>query len=355
MSGSGVERSGESEGESLDESLEEPVEEPVGESVEESARERVTERSAPPLAPRPPSALVVTLLLALLSVVWGSTWLVIKQGLVDLPPFLGLGLRFCLAGLVMAAIAPAIRRREGGTRPGWGLTLVVAIAEFGVSYGIVYRAELVVSSGLVAVLWAVYPLLMALCGHLAIPGERLPARAWAGFSVGFGGVVLLFFTDLANAGPAAWGWGAAVIFGAGVVALGTTVLKLRAHGASSALLNRNGMLFSGPMFLALWFWLERDLPWQLTGQALFSVVYLAVMGTVVTFGVYFWLLRHVAAFRLSLIAYVIPLVALLLGVLFGDESVGPSTLAGTALILLGVAAGVRGSDRRRAHGDARGD
>jgi drug/metabolite transporter (DMT)-like permease len=292
---------------------------------------------------RAPSPTVVVLLLALLCVVWGSTWLVIKQGLEDLPPFLGVGLRFCLAGVVMALVAPAIRRREGGSVPTLGLTLVVAIAEFGVSYGIVYRAETVVASGLVAVLWAVYPLLMAACGHVALPGERLPARAWVGFGAGFVGVALLFATDLAATGPEAWGWGAAVIFGAAVVALGTTILKKHGHGVSSALLNRNGMLVTGPLFLVCWWLTERELPVRFTGQAVFSIVYLAIMGTVITFGVYFWLLRHVAAFRLSLIAYVIPLVALAMGAVWGDEQVGGSTLVGTGLILLGVAAGARGS------------
>lgn len=291
---------------------------------------------------RSPTPGTVTLLLLLLCLVWGSTWLVIKQGLEDLPAFFSVGVRFVVAGVVMAMVAPALSRREGGTAPGVGLTLVVAIAEFGVSYGIVYQAERVVPSGLVAVLWAVYPLLMAACGHLFIPGERLPRRAWAGFAVGFLGVALLFVTDLQPVeGPARLLSGL-VIFGAGVVALGTTVLKLRASGVSSALLNRNGMLVSGPLFLVLWWIFERDQPIHWTGQALFSVAYLAVMGTCVTFGVYFWLLRHVAAFRLSLTAYVIPLVALLLGVMVGDEPLGSSTLLGTALILVGVAAGARG-------------
>lgn len=294
-----------------------------------------------------PSPLVVLLLLAMLCAVWGSTWLVIKQGLVDLPPFLAVGVRFCLAGVVMALVAPAIARAEGGSRPGLFLTLVVAIAEFGVSYGIVYRAELVVSSGLVAVLWGVHPLAMAACGHFFLPGERLSARSLLGFVVGFVGVALLFATDLADVGEGAWLAGAAVVFGATVVAGGTTLLKLGGRGVSSALLNRNGMLVSGPLFLLLWWVFERDLAVRWTGQAVFSIVYLAVLGTCVTFSVYFWLLRHVPAARLSLIAYVIPLVALALGVGWGDEPLGATTVAGTALVLLGVGAGAKGVGGKR--------
>lgn len=309
--------------------------------------------SGGPAEGRRPSRLVVGLLLALLCIVWGSTWLVIKQGLADLPPYFGLGLRFCLAGLVMAALAPAIQRREGGGAPGLFLTLVVAICEFGVSYAIVYRAELVVPSGLVAVLWAVYPLVMAGLGHRFLPGERLARGAWAGFCAGFVGVALLFATDLAALGGAGTGWGVAVLLGSVVVAVGTTTLKLKAGGTSSALLNRNGMLVSGPAFLGLWWIFESDQPIRLTGNAIFSVVYLALLGTVLTFGVYFWLLRHVPAFQLALISYIIPLVALLLGVALGDEPLGAGTLAGTALILLGVAAGSRGGRRGAGTGTAR--
>ena len=80
---------------------------------------------------------------------------------------------------------------------------------------------------------------------------------------------------------------------------------------------------------------------RFTPAAIASVAYLALVGTVVTFGLYFWLLRSVPAGRLSLIAYVIPAVALFLGFAVGDEPVGRFTLAGAALILVGVALAAR--------------
>ena len=82
---------------------------------------------------------------------------------------------------------------------------------------------------------------------------------------------------------------------------------------------------------------ERGEEVQWTASAISSVLYLAVVGTVVTFGLYFWAMRYAPASQLSLIAYVVPAVALFLGATFGDEPVGAATIGGAALILAGCA------------------
>ncbi len=81
---------------------------------------------------------------------------------------------------------------------------------------------------------------------------------------------------------------------------------------------------------------ERDAPVQWTTQAVASVLYLAVIGTSVTFGLYFWALRYAPAYRLSLTSYLAPVLALTVGAVAGGEPVGPETIAGVALILAGV-------------------
>ena len=85
---------------------------------------------------------------------------------------------------------------------------------------------------------------------------------------------------------------------------------------------------------------ESGAEFHLTGNAIFSLLYLAVFGTCVTFGLYFWLMRHCRASRLSLIAFVIPCVALILGQTLGAEPITWFTVSGTALILLGVGLGI---------------
>lgn len=275
--------------------------------------------------------------MALLCGVWGTTWLVIRVGLRDLPPLTGAGIRFIVAGLVMAALVPLLAKREGGGRAPWSVVIVQGLCQFALNYALVYLATAIIPSGLVSVLWSAYPLMLALLGHFGTGRETLVLRQWLGLGVSFVGIVLLFGTDVAHIGPRAVAMGLLLLLAPAAVAVSTTLVKLRAEGASSVLLNRDSMLVGGVVLLALGIPIERDLPFRLGAVALGSLLYLSLMGTVLTFGVYLWLLRALPAYRLSVISYVTPIVALFVGATFGGEPVGPTTLGGTALVLGGVA------------------
>ena len=300
---------------------------------------RMTALSSAPA--RAPSAALVYSLMALVSLIWGSTWLVIRLGLFHLPPFFSAGVRFVVAGTVMAILAPWLARREGGGRPPFGVILAQALCQFVVNYALVYYAETVLSSGLVCVLWAIFPLLVALTGHFVTRAERLKGRQWVGMLVGFGGVVVLFATDIAETSERAWRVGALLLLAPLAVTISTTLVKLRASAASSVVLNRDSMLIGGVTLLLLSFVTERGEPVRWTAMAVWSVLYLALAGTVVTFGSFLWLLRTVPAYRLSLWNYVTPALALWLGALVLGEYVGASTVAGTALVIFGVALTLR--------------
>jgi len=282
------------------------------------------------------------LLIALLCLIWGSTWIVIQGGLRDLPPFTSAAARFLVAAAAMSVVAHFLHRREGGGRPPWKLSLALGGLNFGTSYGIVYWAETRLPSSLVSVLWSVFPMLTAICGHLYLPAERLRGRQWAGFAVGFLGVALLFATDLRGIGPGAVPAGAILLVSPIVSVVGTTVVKHDGAHVSSVLVNRNAMWIGAAILCAAAWIFERGAPVEWTGAAIASVLYLALAGTVVTFSLYFWLLRHVPANRMSLISYVTPAVALLLGGLVGKEPITLWTLSGSGLILTGVGLVVRG-------------
>jgi drug/metabolite transporter (DMT)-like permease len=281
--------------------------------------------------------------LVILCLLWGSTWLVIRRGLDDLPPLTSAGIRFMVAALVFAALVPWLRPLEGGTRPPRWMSACMAVLTFSIPYGLVYSAETLIPSGLTSVIWAVYPMMIAIAGHYLLPGERLRPRHWGGFALGLVGVGVLFLTDLRDLGAPALKAGGILLLSPLSSAIGQTLVKRHGGRVSSVLLNRNGLI-GGALLLSLaGLTLERGAPLHWSGQAIFSVCYLAVMGTVVTFGLFFWLLRYAPAHKLSLIAYVTPVVALVLGWSIGQESVGPRTLTGTALILSGVVLVVRRS------------
>ena len=295
----------------------------------------------PPAPPRPATLLAVVILLCL---VWGSTWFVIRTGLEDLPPFTSAGVRFALAAGVMAVLAAVLGRREGGTRPCWRLVLAMGVLNFAVSYGIVYWCEQRLPSGLVALLWAVFPMLMASAGHFWL-GERLRGRQWGGFVLGLAGVAVLFQNDLQDLGPGAMTAGAVLLVSPLVSTAGTLVVKRLGAGVSSLYLNRAGMSLGAILLLGCGLLFERDAPAVWSTRALGSVIYLALVSTVLTFGLYFWALRFAPAHRLSLIAYVTPAIALGLGAALGDEPLGASTVAGGLLILAGVGAVLLGARR----------
>jgi drug/metabolite transporter (DMT)-like permease len=283
-----------------------------------------------------PSPAVVRSLIALLCLIWGSTWVVIKGGLRDLPPFTSAGARFALAAVIMIGVAAILKNREGGAAPPVWLWIVQGTTSFAMSYGIVYHAETILPSGLVSLLFGIYPMLQALAGHFFLDGEQLRSNQWLGFGLGLSGLVLLFRTDLRGFGPEGIPTALLLLLSPIAVVVGTTLVKRHGAGVSSTLLNRNGMLFGAALLLASAFAFERDADVSWTAPAIASIAYLAVVGTVITFSLFFWLLRYAPAHRMALISYVTPAIALFLGWAFAGERVTISTLMGAGCVLCGV-------------------
>jgi len=296
--------------------------------------------------PRPPSRALVRALIGLLCLIWGSTWIVIRGGLADLPPFTGAAARFVLAALVVALLAPWLSRAEGGGRPSLRLSLTMGTLNIATSYALVYWSETILPSGLVAVLWAAHPMLLGALSVWLLPQERLVGRQWLGLVAGFLGIVLLFLTDLSGLGPGAVPAGLLLLGSPAVAAAGNLLIKRDGGATSSVLLNRNGFAIGGVLLAALALTTEHGggaARW--TPAAVGSVLYLSLAGSVLAFGLYFWLLRHAPAYELGLISYVTPVVALLLGATVGDEGLGWRRMLGTACVLGGVALVLTG--RRR--------
>lgn len=302
----------------------------------------------PQPVPRTPTALVAYVLLGFTCLAWGSTWLVIKWGLHDMPPLTAAALRFLVAGSVMAALAPWLVPREGGGRAPLGVIVAQGVCQFTLNYALVYYSERVLPSGLVSVLWSVFPLMIALGGHFVTKAERLQAAQWVGGVLAFSGVVLLFITDVSSISRDAVAWGLLVLLAPAAVTGSTLLIKQRAAGASSILINRDSMLLGSALLFALAFTFERDEPRTFSSGAIGSIVYLALVGSVFTFGVYMWLLRHLSAYLLSLTSFVTPVLALVFGAVAGGEALTVSMLSGTALVLVGVGLTLRSARQKRA-------
>jgi drug/metabolite transporter (DMT)-like permease len=287
---------------------------------------------------RPPGRLVKAVAIGVMILIWGTTWAVIRVGLEDIPPFKGVAVRFAVAGAVLLGVALALGLRPGGTARERRMWLVHGPATLAIPYSITYWAEQWVPSGLTAVLFATFPLFVALLAHRLLPGERLAPLATLGVLLGFGGVAVIFSEDLGALGGRQVMVASAVMLVAPLVsAVGNVVIKRWGQGVHPVSLNLGGMALTAVAVGALAAAVERGRPIELTATAVASVLYLALFGSAITFCLYFWLIHHMAATQLALIAYAIPVVAVVVGSLAFDEPVTLRIAAGAALVIAGTA------------------
>ena len=274
----------------------------------------------------------------LLTLVWGTTWAVIRVGLAGIPPFTGVALRFAIAGGLLLAIAPRLGVTFGRSRRELGLWASNALLSFCVSYSVVYWSEQYIPSGLTAVLFATNPLFVAAIAHVALPGERLSPAAAAGLLLGFAGVAVIFSDDLALLGGGRVREAALVMLvSPAVSALSTVAIKRWGHGMHPLSLSAVPMLLCAVVMGPVAVVAESGAPVVLDGRSIGALLYLALFGSALTFTVYYWLLARVSATRASLISYLIPIVAVALGAVLFDEPVRLRLLLGSALVLAGVA------------------
>lgn len=275
-------------------------------------------------------------LLALVILVWGSTWLAIKVGLEDLPPFLAAATRF----LVAATILVGLSRWRGVGIPRSGRIHLALIAlgalQFVLSYGAVYWAEMYIPSGLAAVLFAIHPFLVLLLAHAVIPAERITARKAVGVGLGFVGVALIFRSDLALVHPMAPVAAAVILLSPLATAVSGVGIKRWGAELHPFTLTTLPMMYGAIGLGTISFAMEDIGAARWSAGAIGSIAYLAVFGSVVAFVAYYRLLKEVAVSSLALVSYAIPVVALGLGAVLLGERLTPGAWLGAAAIVVGI-------------------
>jgi len=276
--------------------------------------------------------------------VWSSTFLVIRIGNESLAPLWAAGLRLVLGAVILSAIAFA-SRQDWPRGPALQAAVLFGVVDFGVSLALLYWAEMAVPSSVAAILYATIPLCTALFAR-AFGLEPLRPLKVAGALVGLTGVVVLFSAQLGAALPPLPL--AAAFLGAVTAALAGVLLK-RGPGGSPVAINAVAHLVGAPICLAASLALGE--PWHLprTGGGWFSLAYLTLVGSVVAFVAFAWLVQRWPVVRTSFIAVLTPVLATVLGAWLAHERLGASALAGALVVVAGVALGVAGdrASRRR--------
>lgn len=278
----------------------------------------------------------------LLTLIWGTTWAAIRVSLEGFPPFKGLAIRFVLGSAILFAVAWGRGVRFGRARHERALWLVQTVFTFFVAFGLVYWAEQWVPSGLTSVLFATMPLFVVIFAFFLIPGERLGVLGLLGMLVGFGGVAVIFSEDLSLLGGAQVGFAAALLLVAPVaVGFAEVVIKKWGSEVHALAVTAPPMAMGAVLLAGLGWWVEADRPISPTPASVAAMLYLAVFGSAIAFGLFFWLLKHVSVIQLSLITYATPVMAVVVGTVFLDEPLTLRMGVGAALVIAGGALVIR--------------
>ena len=272
-----------------------------------------------------------------LCLIWGSTWLFIKIGLNDLPPLTFAGIRFVIAVLILFTIIWARRVSLPTSSADWWLLILTGVLSFSLNYGLIFWGEQYVSSGLAALLQATIPVFGLVIAHFYLPQERMTPPKIAGVVLGVCGVGVVFSSQLSVAGGRAFAGSVAMVLSSLFVAYSNVLVKARATKLDPAIIAAAQMFFGLiPLFL-IGIPLEGNpFHFHWTVMAVISLFYLALIGSVVAFLLYYWLMRNMDVTKTMLIALVTPVVAVALGMIVLDEKLSWRTFVGGLMIMGGI-------------------
>lgn len=269
--------------------------------------------------------------------IWGSTWLFIKLGLADLPPFTFAAIRFIFASVILVILISARGVRWPRQRRDWLLIAIVGLLQFSLNYGLVFWGEQHISSGLAAVLQSTFPTFGLIIAHFYLPAERMTARKVFGVLLGFVGVAVIFSDQLTIAGEMALLGSIALVLSAFFGSYGNVLVKAYGSEIDPQVLAAGQMICGFPPLLIMGLALEGNpFRFRWTMMAVISLAYLVIVGSVIAFALYYWLVRHMAVTKTMLIALVTPVVAVVLGIVVLNEQLNWRLFAGAACIISGI-------------------
>ena len=307
----------------------------------------------PPNQPTPSSEsaqLKTALAFAAVYLIWGSTYLAIRVGVRSIPPFLMSGCRFVGAGSALYALL-RLRGTPAPSRGEWARASIAGVLMLTMGNGLVTWAERRVPSNLAALIVAAVPLYMALLDW-ARPGGTPPARrVLVGIGIGAGGMALLVSGGRGSAGEVSTiGIGAILVSGLAWSAgsLYARYGRMHRHPVMAA---AQQMLAGGAAMLAIATFRGEPAAvahGRVTTESALALVYLTLFGSLVAFSAFGWLVKATSTARLSTVAYVNPVVAVILGWAILDEHLGTRAIMGATLIVAAVIAMTAQLPARRA-------
>lgn len=268
--------------------------------------------------------------------IWGSTWIAIRYGLESLTPIFSAGVRFSFASffifILMRIKSIPLQTDKIAIR----LYLLMGFFSFVIPFGLVYWAQQFVPSGMAAVLFAVYPFWVVIFSYIRIPGDYIGFFKIFGTILGFAGIVIIFSDSFAgDISNYLIGMFAVVLSGIMQAWIAVSIKKY-GHHLHPLSMNFIPMVIAGISMLIIAFFTEDLSTLKFNQNAFLSIFYLSFFGSVVTFTSFYWLIKRVNLVILSLVAFITPVVALVLGYFIYNEVLTTKHFIGATLVLTGV-------------------
>jgi len=271
--------------------------------------------------------------------VWGSTFLAIRIGVREVPPFLLAAMRFLAAGVLLYAWTIARGERSPSLRQ-WASASWLAVLIFVLDYGLLFWAEQRVPSGLAAVIVAMNAVFMALSEIIFLRTQRLTIRLVLAFLIGSSGVAVLVSRSSSLGGPPIDTLGAVALLIASLSWSVSSAVARKLPLPPSKVMSSAAQMLAGGVFLLI---ISSALgefrnfhPWTVSREAWLALLYLVVPGSIIAFTAYVWLIHRESPKKVGTYSYVNPVVAVLLGYFLGGEALGPRTILGALLVLVSV-------------------
>jgi drug/metabolite transporter (DMT)-like permease len=292
---------------------------------------------------------------AVIYFVWGSTFLAIRIGVHEVPPFLLAAIRFLLAGAILFVWALSRGERSPAARE-WTSALLLGVLIFILDYGLVFWAEQRVASGLTAVMLSMNAAFMALGEIFILRTQSLTMRLSVALLVGIAGVAVLVSRSLHVGGQPIDRLGAVALLVASMSWSVSSSLTRKLPLPSSKIMSAGAQMLAGGSLLLVTAGALGEFrgfhPAAVSWAAWLALLYLIVPGSVIAFTTYLWLLHRESPTKVGTYAYVNPVIAVLLGYFFAGEPLGLRAILGALFVLISVVVITTTPRRRSAAGVA---
>ena len=301
---------------------------------------------------QPPQSTRLAILVpfAIVTLIWGSTWIVIRDQLGVVPPSWSVSYRFLIGGLAILAYAIYRGERVVLDARGWAFASAIAVLQFCMNFNFVYRAEQHITSGLVAVVFALLLVPNAVLGRIFL-GQQLGRQLLVGSGVAMVGVVLLCLHE-ARADPnGPW---------ESLIGVGITIAGVLSASAANILqgtqtAKRYPMISTLGVAMLIGAAIDAIIAYKLTGAPVFEwrpayvlgVLYLGVFGSGLAFTLYFGILRVIGTAKAAYSSVMVPIIAMLLSTLFEGYRWTALAAAGATLAMVGLVIALRASRPNR--------